>query len=243
MLTARNTTLLLALSILTAAILVACGNDKGTPAPTPTPAAEKSGKMTEADWEAYRKRQEKLKHAEEEAAKNAPVAPPEPIRTPQQIIGEKLSAASNLTSAINVLRSLMTDVDPSTKEGPGAFLLTSWMNEHPNWKELNELESTKFKLVQKDPESERGKVLCMRGSIVQIRVDRAAGFPVYLGGLMSYPNVLRFYAVGSTGDLVENRKAKFCGVVIGTESYANSGGGVTHAVKVVGMFDLKENKK
>ena len=134
--------------------------------------------------------------------------------------------------------------DETDKVSDGAILLSIWMNDHKNWKELNALPTTKFKLVQKDAESERGKILCMRGSLVEINVDRSGGFPAYLGGVFSYSgDVVRFVAVGSTGELVANSNAKICGVVIGTFSYSNSAGGVTHAVQIVGMFDLKENKK
>jgi hypothetical protein len=55
-------------------------------------------------------------------------------------------------------------------------------------------------------------------------------------------NIVRFYAVGSSGDLVQNRPARFCGAVAGRYSYDNAAGGSTHAVAVVGLFDLPENK-
>ena len=51
-----------------------------------------------------------------------------------------------------------------------------------------------------------------------------------------------FFAVQSTGDLVEGSRARLCGVVTGRYSYSNTGNGTTHAVKVVGVFDLAENR-
>lgn len=39
-----------------------------------------------------------------------------------------------------------------------------------------------------------------------------------------------------------NRSARFCGVVTGLYDDSNSGVGVGHAVQMVGMFDLPENK-
>lgn len=53
---------------------------------------------------------------------------------------------------------------------------------------------------------------------------------------------MRFAAVASTGELVAQSSANFCGVTTGKYSYSNSGGGTTHAVFLVGMFDLPENK-
>jgi hypothetical protein len=56
-------------------------------------------------------------------------------------------------------------------------------------------------------------------------------------------NLYRFYAVGSTGSIVESSSARFCGVAIGKYDYTNSMGGAGHAVAAVGMFDLPENRK
>ncbi len=55
-------------------------------------------------------------------------------------------------------------------------------------------------------------------------------------------NIYRFLAAGSSGTLVPQSYGRFCGVVTGTYDYSNSGGGTGHAVEMVGMFDLPENK-
>jgi hypothetical protein len=95
----------------------------------------------------------------------------------------------------------------------------------------------------KDPEAERGKRLCSLGTINQIEVDRSAGSPIYNGGLMTPGfDSVRFSAVGSSGDLVEGSGARICGIVTGKYSYSNAGGGTTHAVYLVGMFDIPQNK-
>ena len=41
----------------------------------------------------------------------------------------------------------------------------------------------------------------------------------------------------------QHEPARFCGIATGRDTYANTGGGTTHAVRVVGMFDLPENRK
>jgi hypothetical protein len=55
--------------------------------------------------------------------------------------------------------------------------------------------------------------------------------------------VVVFYAVGETGDLVAGSRTRLCGIVTGLHSFLNSGGGVTHAIRAVGMFDLPENRR
>ena len=41
--------------------------------------------------------------------------------------------------------------------------------------------------------------------------------------MSNYSDVTRVLAIGSTGDLVEESNATFCGVVIGKVSYSNAG--------------------
>lgn len=50
-------------------------------------------------------------------------------------------------------------------------------------------------------------------------------------------------SAGSTATLVQQSRARLCGVVIGTYDYSNSAGGKGHAVSLVGMFDLAENRE
>jgi len=118
-----------------------------------------------------------------------------------------------------------------------------WSASRLTWVELMGVAETKRGLVMKDPDAERGKRLCVSGSIVEIRVDRSDGDTLYFGGLVSPSlEVLRFIAVRSTGGLIEDSPARFCGVVTGLQSYLASNGSVLHAVFAVGMFDLPENR-
>ena len=105
-------------------------------------------------------------------------------------------------------------------------------------------DETSFAKVQKDADDERGKRLCVGGSVIQIAVAKTS-FGKFYEGLLMTPaqNIFRFTAVGSSGSLVERSAARVCGVVTGKYDYSNSGGGKGHAVNVVGMFDLPENRK
>ena len=154
---------------------------------------------------------------------------------------ELLAEETTLPGALKVVGPHLGD---STNDlDPGALQFALWSAGHLKWEDIQQLPETKHAKVLKDPEAERGKRNCYRGSIIEIHVDRSAGTPVYFGGLYTGAGtVLRFAAVGSTGELVKNSYANFCGVTTGTYSYSNSGGGMTHAVFLVGMFELAENK-
>lgn len=150
----------------------------------------------------------------------------------------------NLTEAISALKPQMTDF-VETEVSEGAVLLSYWGTEHMKWPEIQAIEKSKFKLVMKDPDIERGKQLCMNGEVIEIQVDNTLpnGKKIYHGGLFdgNY-NIYRFIALGSTGELVGGSRAKFCGIITGKNDYSNSQGGSAHAVHLVGMFDLLDNK-
>jgi hypothetical protein len=178
-------------------------------------------------------------------------APPLPAPSPSVLataaapkeptVVERLMESTTLTEALGVARPLFTDTED--KVDPAAVSFAMWAAKRMTWRELQALPETKHALVMKDPEAERGKRNCYTGVIVEIQVDRSKGVPLYLGGLMTNGGqIARFAAVGSTGELVQKSAARFCGVTTGRQSYSNAGGGTTHAVYLVGMFDLPENK-
>jgi hypothetical protein len=163
--------------------------------------------------------------------------------TPKSAVDYGIRAYPSLASAIDGFRPEMTD---STNGSPsdGALLLAMWGTEKMRLEEIQQLPSSKAALVKKESSAERGKKICVSGSIIQIEVDKSTGKRIYFGGMSDYNgDIYRFIATGSTGELVERSSAKFCGVVIGAVSYPNSIGGVAHGVQLVGMFDLPENKK
>lgn len=167
-----------------------------------------------------------------------PTPDPEPVKkkTPAELILEKETLGDAITFA-------KPDMGDSSSVSVGAVLLGAWSMKNLSWADLNGLDSTEYKLVRKDPDEERGKKLCVSGRLIEISVQRTDYGKFSEGGMFSSSgNVTRFFAVKSTGNLVEGSPARFCGVVTGNQSYPNSGGGTTHAVYLVGMFDLPENK-
>jgi hypothetical protein len=148
---------------------------------------------------------------------------------------------ATLVEAIEMVKPMMTDTSQNLSDG--AVLLARWSMNHLNWAELNALPDSKRALVMKDSSEQRGKKICVSGSVIEINAENVGDKKVYEGGMYSGSyDVYRFIAVNSTGDIAEKSRAKFCGVVIGKFDYSNSAGGVAHAVQLVGMFDLPENK-
>ena len=149
----------------------------------------------------------------------------------------------NLRAAIATTRPFMAD----TRDGDfdkGSAALAIWSTDRLKWSELQEIPSGKYALVMKDSDSQRGSRICTGGRIIEITVDNTVpGSKVFLGGMYDDAgHIYRFIAVRSTGEIVANSRAKFCGIVTGQQHYRNSAGGVAHAVHLVGMFDLPENK-
>jgi hypothetical protein len=172
--------------------------------------------------------------------KAEPAPPPPPPREPTPL--ELLASKRQIRSALTIVQPTFGD-SVNTTDG-GAAVFATWAAQHMLWSDLTAQPETKHALVLKDPALERGKRLCSSGTLAEIQVDRTVTPPVYVGGVVSSAlKVTRFVAVRSTGDLVENSQARLCGIVTGTQSYTNAGGGSTQAVFVVGMFDLPENKR
>jgi hypothetical protein len=171
----------------------------------------------------------------EPPASAMPEAPPEP--SPLDII----LAKSTMADALVVASPLMED--KFDESSPGTLLFAAWAAQHLRWQDVDVPKNeTSIAKVQKDVDAERMKRLCFTGRVVQIQVTRASYGAVYAGLLESYSgNLAHFYAVQSTGDLVADHQGRLCGVVTGRYDYKNSGGGSSHAIDMVGMFNLPEN--
>lgn len=177
------------------------------------------------------------------SAASVTAEPPPPVvkePTPLEVILE----TKDLNKALAVMKPLFKDVGPDEPPDENARSFAIWADSNLTWKDLGTLPFVKPANVKKDPDLERAKYFCLVGRIVQIA--RVPGkYPIYtgvMGGSTRDDDVVNFLAVHSTGDLVEKSKSKFCGIVTGKRTYKNSGGGSTHAIHLVGMFDLPENK-
>jgi len=178
------------------------------------------------------------------ASPKAVVAAPEPEvepEPPKENPLERIQRMSSMDEAFAYASPLMEDtVDESSK---GTFLFTFWAMKHMTLLDVRVgTDETSFQKARKDPEEELGKKLCVSGTVIQIQVQKTDWGKAY-EGLMSTPNgnLYKFLAVRSTGDLVSMSKARLCGVFTGLYDYHNSGGGMGHALSLVGVFDLPEN--
>lgn len=152
----------------------------------------------------------------------------------------QLREKDTLAEAIEFVRPYMSD--EYNRTSVGADLLALWATGHMAWSDVAVKQNeTSFALVQKDADAQRGKRLCVSGGMVQIGKVNDEWFRGLL--ITGSSNLYNFLSVGDTGDLVEGSRARFCGVVIGSYSYDNSGGGTGHAVQVVGLFDLPANRQ
>jgi hypothetical protein len=166
-------------------------------------------------------------------------APPAPPPEPSPL--EKLLATPSLADAIELVKPQMSDTDDDTS--PGAIMLGVWAAAHLTFEDVAVRKNeTSFALVRKDSDANRGKRMCIRGTIIQIAKEKVGAGAVWTGLMLSgYSEITSYIAAGSTGNLVQQSRARLCGVVIGTYDYSNSAGGKGHAVSLVGMFDLPDN--
>lgn len=173
----------------------------------------------------------------------AKVPRPAPAPKPKPETDEEHVARVGYPAAIEHYVPLMTDT--RDEESDGALLFAGWASEHLAWSDIAiKKNETSFGLARKDPDQERGKRMCASGSIVQIEMVRLPNAGKVSAGLLmtDSSDILHFVAAGSSGTLVQDNYARFCGVVAGKYDYANSGGGTSHAIEAIGMFDLPENK-
>lgn len=213
-----NTRILKCLFLLITLLLTSCSNEKGpgkaTP-PIPTPAPAEPTPVPE---------------------------PPPPPPEPEETMAQKL-AKLGFPEAVEFVKPMMSDEMNETSKG--AVMLAVWGMQKMVWTDVFVAKNeTSFALVQKDPDEARGKRMCTSGTIIQIEVTKTDFGKVNEGLLRTNSgNLFNYNMVGGSGELVARSRAKMCGVVIGKYSYSNSGGGTGHAVQLVGMFDLPENKK
>lgn len=150
---------------------------------------------------------------------------------------DTVMSASSFGGAYRAAQPYISDT--TDQVSPGAALLALWMARHGQLRDvLPGLGKVTVKHAKKDIAAARGEPTCVRGTIIQIQRDPTAA-NLHMGLLMTPAgDVVHYFAAGSTGDLVDDDTAKFCGVITGTYAFANVSGGQTQSVQLVGMFDL-----
>lgn len=167
----------------------------------------------------------------------AQVEPPNPHPVPK---------IDTLTEAVAFFRPRMFDQFDAPSDGTVG--LAKWAADHLKWSDVEVVKNeTGFGMIKKEPDDQVGKRMCASGRVIQIQRQKLSDSPAKLydgllmvGGLGG--DLIQFWVAGSSGEIVEKSEARICGVVTGRFDYTNSAGGTGHAVSVVGMFDLPENK-
>lgn len=160
---------------------------------------------------------------------------------------EKLYAAAghSFDDAMHYCSPMMQDVAIG-KPSKGEILLAMWAQDNLTWANVEASKNeTSIARIKKDASAERGRRLCVRGTIMEIA--RVYG-NVFSGVLRTAADpdraqdLVHFKVVGATGDLVDLSQARLCGVAIGRQSYTSAAGLEVDGVGVVGMFDLPANR-
>jgi hypothetical protein len=203
------------LAVLSCCFFIACSQKAPTPGPVPPVSGTTKASVT--------------------------VAPPPPKAVTAEDLVDTLLDPVKSPNARRAIQAGF--IDTQNRICDAAFIFAMWASKRLSWKDFYvEDDETTIAKVMKDSDESRGKRMCYGGQIVQILVNKTKHGKIAEGLLVTGDmKFLSFLAVGSTGDLVERSRGRLCGVVIGRYSYANSAGGTTHSVQVVGMFDLPEN--
>ncbi len=188
--------------------------------------------------------QEKVAPQRDERSVAVQPTPPPPPAPPEETPVDKIAKISSLRGALEFAIPYMSD--QYNKVSDGALLLATWAAAHLRLGDVKVAkDETSFALAQKDPDEARGKRICVTGSIIQIAVTRTPFGKLNEGliGVNYLSRLYHFVAAGSSGSLVQGNRARLCGVVTGRFDYSNSAGGTGHAIQLVGMFDIPENRQ
>ena len=142
--------------------------------------------------------------------------------------------APTVANTIASVLPQMTDDRRAPSEG--AMVLARELMAFATWADLVVAKNeTSLELVEKDPMAQRGKRLCIAGTLARIEKTAIAGTPLHTARLVTKTgDALEVYAIGSTGALVKRKPARFCGVVTGRLDVETK-----PATFAVGMFEIK----
>jgi len=158
-----------------------------------------------------------------------PPAAPHASAAPTDILD-----ANSLTAAIAFAVPRMTD-DRSAPNA-GAMLLARYGAVKLTWADVAIAKNeTSLELVEKHPPKAWGKRICASGTVQRIEKQTIDGADLHSVRLVTKTgDAIELFAVGSTGNLVKRKPARFCGVVTGRLVVAGK-----PATFAVGMFELR----
>jgi hypothetical protein len=148
--------------------------------------------------------------------------------------------------AVDFAKPKMHDIDcdlaaDACVPSGGAILLAGWAVQRIQWSDVSGPGETSFAQIKREPRAERGKRLCLRGTIVRIGSMNVMG-RAWEGLLGADDEAAHFLAVGDSGDLKRGDHARICGVATGVMRTADAHG-IMHLADIVGVFDLPANRR
>jgi hypothetical protein len=161
-----------------------------------------------------------------------------PFRTPAD--GSTIVALpSTLTDAIAAYRPHMADVARGMgQEIPtGTVELLTWMAiMKPSAPDISAIPETTFDRFLKDSSGERGKRICVSGSVAGINLVRGS-YTYSTGSIVARrATVASFYTAADTGKIFRGSKARFCGVGTGVYEYESLAKKTIQSISLVGLF-------
>lgn len=167
-------------------------------------------------------------HTPTDVAAANPAKPVPPTPTPPP-------APTNIVDVPDLAAAIAFAKLTDTRDAPsaGAKQLARYSAAKLRWNHVAVTKNeTTLELAEKDPMAAAGKRLCVTGKLERIEKQTVEGVTLHTARLVTADrDAVEVYAVGSTGQLVKRKPAKFCGVVTGRLDA--KGGTATFAV---GMF-------
>jgi hypothetical protein len=170
----------------------------------------------------------------------SPSAAPGPVG-PTDALTTRVALVTSLAEVIPIVRPQMSA--GADGYGDGAAVLVAWLGIHKATVESIEAipDDTDYGMVMKDASAELGKRYCVTGKVITIEV--MPGEPkAYSGLLADGDHGVRFVAARSTGRIVADSTARYCGIVTGSTSRKGADGKTYRSADTVGLFDLPENR-
>ena len=100
----------------------------------------------------------------------AALALPPPIGSLAPPVPGNGAAPASLAAEIDAVRPLISDTSGPLDRGTASLAL--WASANLNWSDLKALPTTTPALFRKDPDQERGRSLCIEGTIQEIRAEK-----------------------------------------------------------------------
>jgi len=151
----------------------------------------------------------------------------------------KAEAEQKALKAIGDIRDKLAGISDGSLSAVHLVIMGEYLQTNGlDFDAIGQLPQANYKEASKDPASERGKAMVVRGKVIQIQKDGEyfRGL-IGTGGYYGMDRLYHFVTPGTTKGVYENKKAKFAGVFTQLYEYQTRGGGFNQAFVLVGYFE------